>query len=186
MTNIETVRDKIAWSYANLARAHVALLEGSIKYTKTHHIIRSRLFKGLVTGRMSMRSLYDDERLKMTLPQCCSYCGSRERLSLDHLIPRIKGGSDEADNIVWACRSCNSSKNGREMLRWMNERESFPSIYLLRRYIKIVMAKSESLCILDNLLIDFDETDYPFSIKLLPVSFPPLEKLFLFVHPIDQ
>ena len=113
---IETVWDHIAWSYANLARADAALIEGCLKYKRHHHIIRSKLFSGLRTGKMSMRSLYDDERLKMTLPQACCYCGSAEALSLDHLIPRFRGGEDEGDNLVWASRRCNSSKGSADLL----------------------------------------------------------------------
>ena len=113
---IETVWDHIAWFYANLARADAALSEGCLKYKRHHHIIRSKLFSGLRTGKMSMRSLYDDERLKMTFPQACCYCGSTEGLSLDHLIPRFRGGEDEGDNLVWASRRCNSSKGSADLL----------------------------------------------------------------------
>jgi 5-methylcytosine-specific restriction endonuclease McrA len=104
---IETVREQIAWSYANLARADAALKENATKYSKTHYMIRSKLYRGLVSGDMSMRSLYDDERLKMTLPQACCYCGATSNLSVDHLIPRVKGGPDESDNLILACRTCN-------------------------------------------------------------------------------
>jgi 5-methylcytosine-specific restriction endonuclease McrA len=43
----------------------------------------------------------------------CRYCGSTSWLSIDHVIPRAQGGSDEADNLVVCCRSCNSRKGGR-------------------------------------------------------------------------
>lgn len=187
MPPIETVRDQIAWSYANLARAHAALSEGCPRYTRTHHIIRSRLFKGLISGRMSMRSLYDDERLKMTLPQICAYCGSRNKLSLDHLLPRCKGGQDKGDNLVWACRSCNSSKNDQDMLRWMLDRGMFPSIYVLRRYLKIVSERCEALGLLDERLTDVVNSNLcPFPLELLPLSFPPLEQLSLWIAPTDD
>ena len=66
-----------------------------MKYEQVHHVIRMRLYNGLVSGRMSMRSLYDDERIKMTVPQACYYCGAEGNLAVDHLIPRIRGGADE-------------------------------------------------------------------------------------------
>jgi hypothetical protein len=31
----------------------------------------------------------------------------------DHVIPRCQGGDDSTDNLVVACRPCNSRKNGR-------------------------------------------------------------------------
>ena len=83
--------DHIAWSYANLARASSALKDGAASYKTVHHMVRAKLFKGLKTGEMAMRTLYYDERTKMTVPRACSYCGSEDNLSIDHLIPRIKG-----------------------------------------------------------------------------------------------
>lgn len=43
----------------------------------------------------------------------CRYCGSERNLSIDHVVPRIQGGSNELENLVVACRSCNSRKGGR-------------------------------------------------------------------------
>lgn len=40
----------------------------------------------------------------------CAYCGSEDNLTLDHIIPKIKGGSDSVTNIVCACNECNHSK----------------------------------------------------------------------------
>lgn len=183
---IRTVKHQIAWSYANLARAHAALDQGCQRYTRSHHIIRSRLFHGLVSGRMSMRSLYEDERLKLVLPHACAYCGSLDRLCLDHLIPRIKGGPDDADNILWACRSCNGSKHGRDLLRWMQVRGGFPSLFVLRRYLKLIWARSDALALLDTEIEDALVLALPFSLALLPQAFPPLDQLCLWVRPAGE
>ena len=42
----------------------------------------------------------------------CVYCGDRNRgtLTLDHVIPQSKGGGNDWDNLVTACRSCNLQK----------------------------------------------------------------------------
>lgn len=40
----------------------------------------------------------------------CQYCGSTKHLTLDHVIPRSKGGTHTWDNVVAACEKCNSSK----------------------------------------------------------------------------
>lgn len=178
---IETVHDHIAWSHANLARAHAAITDGCSTYQRHHHIIRSRLFSGLKTGTMSMRSLYDDERLKLTLPQACCYCGSSERLSLDHLIPRIRGGSDVSDNLVSACRSCNSSKGGSDMLVWMDKKQTFPSLLLLRRYLKLVTRYCDENALLSCDLAEALKQDHPFSLALVPHDFPELPRLQLWM-----
>ena len=60
--------------------------------------------------RRSMRQLVrirDDFR--------CVYCGVREtqigaELTLDHLRPRVHGGADNAENLVYCCHACNEFK----------------------------------------------------------------------------
>jgi 5-methylcytosine-specific restriction endonuclease McrA len=44
----------------------------------------------------------------------CQYCGKRTRdLTIDHVIPRNRGGTSTWDNVVSACKSCNHRKAGR-------------------------------------------------------------------------
>jgi 5-methylcytosine-specific restriction endonuclease McrA len=47
---------------------------------------------------------------------CCYYCG-QEATTVDHLLPRSKGGNDSMDNLVAACTKCNYSKGGRFFVR---------------------------------------------------------------------
>ena len=41
------------------------------------------------------------------------YCGSKKHLTLDHLIPRSRGGQHTWENVVIACERCNSRKGSR-------------------------------------------------------------------------
>ena len=43
----------------------------------------------------------------------CQYCGSKDELTFDHLLPRSKGGETNWDNVVTACSSCNVKKGGK-------------------------------------------------------------------------
>ena len=44
----------------------------------------------------------------------CQYCGaSHGDLTLDHVIPRSKGGAHTWENLVTACRPCNHRKGGK-------------------------------------------------------------------------
>jgi len=44
----------------------------------------------------------------------CQYCGrERGKLTVDHVIPRSKGGSSAWDNIVTSCAPCNRRKGDR-------------------------------------------------------------------------
>lgn len=40
----------------------------------------------------------------------CQYCGSRSNLTVDHVIPKSKGGVSSWDNIVASCAPCNRRK----------------------------------------------------------------------------
>lgn len=40
----------------------------------------------------------------------CQYCGAKSRLTIDHVIPKSKGGKDTWENLVVACSSCNTKK----------------------------------------------------------------------------
>ena len=40
----------------------------------------------------------------------CQYCGSRGSLTVDHVIPRSKGGGSTWENIVASCAPCNRRK----------------------------------------------------------------------------
>jgi 5-methylcytosine-specific restriction endonuclease McrA len=42
----------------------------------------------------------------------CQYCG-RDADSIDHVVPRSRGGTHEWDNVVAACRRCNLAKGNR-------------------------------------------------------------------------
>ena len=46
----------------------------------------------------------------------CQYCGAQPpkgQLTLDHVIPRSRGGGDSWDNVVAACIPCNQRKGDR-------------------------------------------------------------------------
>jgi len=46
----------------------------------------------------------------------CQYCGRqfpRSELNLDHVVPRMKGGTSVWENVVCSCHRCNRIKGGR-------------------------------------------------------------------------
>lgn len=53
----------------------------------------------------------------------CPYCGapmpSRSK-SLDHVVPRSRGGAHSVTNVVVCCRSCNSRKHARTPEEWLS------------------------------------------------------------------
>lgn len=48
--------------------------------------------------------------------ETCQYCGAqpgRSHLTVDHVVPRSRGGLTSWENVVAACRDCNHRKGGR-------------------------------------------------------------------------
>jgi len=43
----------------------------------------------------------------------CQYCGSKDRLTIDHVFPKSRGGKDTWENLVAACVPCNNRKGDR-------------------------------------------------------------------------
>ena len=43
----------------------------------------------------------------------CQYCGCTKNLTIDHLIPRSRGGEDTWENLVVACMPCNTRKSDK-------------------------------------------------------------------------
>lgn len=43
----------------------------------------------------------------------CQYCGAKEDLTFDHVIPRSKGGMTTWENVVTACSPCNLRKGDK-------------------------------------------------------------------------
>ncbi len=51
----------------------------------------------------------------------CTYCGAGEDLTCDHIVPLVRGGTNDPENLVTACRSCNSSKGDRLLEDWLSQ-----------------------------------------------------------------
>ena len=50
---------------------------------------------------------------------CCQYCGEyfpATKLTLDHVIPRSKGGKTDWGNIVSSCSACNLKKGSKTLI----------------------------------------------------------------------
>jgi len=64
----------------------------------------------------------DEQRVFEACGNRCVYCGSTEKLTLDHVIALSKGGAHAESNLVAACLSCNCSKGARPVAEWLATR----------------------------------------------------------------
>ena len=176
---IEKVREFIYLSYSNLAMAHTAVDKKQEKYGAFNYMIRARLFKGLKDGTMNMRTIFDDEKIKLLTGQICNYCGSTDKLALDHIFPQKFGGLDNAENLIFACRTCNSSKGKKDLMEWMNFRGQFLPLMIIRRYLKLTFSYCNENGLLDKKIEELKDLELPFKIDLLPINFPSPNELIL-------
>jgi 5-methylcytosine-specific restriction endonuclease McrA len=56
----------------------------------------------------------------------CAYCGCQpEKVTLDHVIPKAKGGTTHRANLVPACAGCNVAKNHCDVWAWYHDQPFF-------------------------------------------------------------
>jgi 5-methylcytosine-specific restriction enzyme A len=51
----------------------------------------------------------------------CHYCGKEvgaRALTMDHVVPIVRGGRSNRGNVVPACRACNAAKKHRLAFEW--------------------------------------------------------------------
>ena len=65
------------------------------------------------------------ESIKNQWDHKCAYCGSTEKLSLDHIIPQCKGGSNHVNNVLCACTKCNADKGHEDWIIWYIQQPFF-------------------------------------------------------------
>lgn len=71
----------------------------------------------------------------------CQYCNAnRIALTIDHIIPKKRGGSDTWENLVAACQPCNQKKGGltlKESNMVLNRIPKRPNrLHYFQRYVK--------------------------------------------------
>jgi len=64
-------------------------------------------------------------------------------------------------------------------MRWCIEKNNFPSVFVLRRYIKLIYLHCKQENLLDLTLEEIRQVELPFDIFALPYEFPPLSELAL-------
>jgi 5-methylcytosine-specific restriction endonuclease McrA len=74
--------------------------------------------------------------------QTCQYCGSKTGpFTVDHVIPKHRGGPDSWENLVCACVRCNTRKGGRSLeesnMRLLREPKKPSHIFVIQHFIGI-------------------------------------------------
>jgi 5-methylcytosine-specific restriction endonuclease McrA len=106
---------RLAWQRANKDKTKASRLkwelanpESSIRRRISRRAAKRNAFVGQITKKEIGR-LYASR---------CFYCGSNQKITLDHVIPISRGGSHSIGNLVPACQFCNFSKHDKLLMEW--------------------------------------------------------------------
>jgi 5-methylcytosine-specific restriction endonuclease McrA len=130
----------------SVRRAHVLVFKGKAEVVEQlrqplhsatatfpwPHVIRLVKFVRVpraVKRKISRRALFARDGHR------CVYCGSTGRLTLDHVVPRSRGGDSVWENVVTSCAPCNLRKGNRtpeevEMRLLVKPREPTPALFV--------------------------------------------------------
>lgn len=96
------------------------------RYLKVESARRNRMLLARDSTGNALYHLTPSGALKRTFPlsssrrkfvlqrdNACVWCGSLDRLEVDHIVRYIDGGGNDADNLRALCHDCHASRGGR-------------------------------------------------------------------------
>lgn len=69
-------------------------------------------FQKIMANKPSRQMIYSRDNHQ------CQYCRSIKNLTIDHIMPRSRGGDNSWSNLVTACMHCNTHKGDRTPEEW--------------------------------------------------------------------
>lgn len=182
---LETVRHHIIWCYSGLSVSRRLMRqakmrgEGWIEPRSELSKMINRQMTWYLVGLHRMRSLDRDDQLALDGGKSCMHCGdSVAGYHMDHLVPTSRLGDTFVEyNQVRSCPRCNLRRGNKDLMIWYRENQAFPTMSVLRRYLKICFRLSDRMGLLD---LPEDEAilkGLPFVPSALPRRFPPVGDL---------
>lgn len=107
------------WLEASLLQSELNLTDDEAEWIRSvnFEIRVPRVIRLLRYERLPRNSIkFNRRNIFLRDENCCQYCGRRygsHRLSLDHVLPKSRGGPTNWENIVCCCLDCNVRKGGR-------------------------------------------------------------------------
>jgi 5-methylcytosine-specific restriction endonuclease McrA len=86
-------------------------LKNKERYQANDHNRKKKRRARMHGGRVTVAEWIE---IKARYKSRCVYCGSRQNITMDHIVPLAKGGRHEPTNIQTACRRCNTRKSATD------------------------------------------------------------------------
>ena len=150
------------WLHIQYAQMYRHQLMGRVGLNRGMATAKARqLLTDLDSGRRQITDFPSAAAEKRKREGRCAYCGDPAANSTDHLIPRLRGGPEDADNHVPACRRCNASKGSKDVFEWAESKGFFP-LEVTKRYIRLAYRWTERNGLLDSPLASLWAAGPPF------------------------
>lgn len=143
--HVRTVRQLIYWEYAKL-------MAGSAVGDRRNFRYVTYCYKRLDAGKLAPSAILRENKLLVMGDKVCAYCEAEcPDLQWEHILPRSLGGPDTIDNMVLACRGCNSAKGARDLFAWYGREKQYEIPRLaLGKYLKLIFELHEQAGTLDS------------------------------------
>lgn len=185
-----TVEEHILWSYAMLSITRQMMNDrrkGSPDRfaggrTKWSNIEMTRYLQ----QKRNISTLDRDDALAQDGIKVCAHCSvNAPKFQWDHLIPRSKLlGEYVALNQVRSCPNCNISRGNKDLMYWHRQNQTFPTLGVLRRYLKLCYFYAKQGECLGVPAVSAVQDGLPFDPRTLPRQFPAVEDLVWdYAHP---
>lgn len=173
----ESFGQYLHWAYANLQMMDYALSAGKKKFDRSCFSVRSKAYKAYEEGSWHIHDLLENNIAKIQNPDVCWYCGRKvdnpKELTIDHIIPRSKGGTNDMDNIFLVCKTCNSSKRDMDVMEWFfTKKEQFPPLKVISHYLKQINIYATVNGLINKTLEEIATLELPFNPDFIPIEYP--------------
>lgn len=107
---------QLVWSHRNIEKRKIIKNRWRAKNKERTNFLsrmyhyRQKNAKGKTTFE-EMQELYKNNPI-------CVYCGKNKSNTIDHIKPLSQGGSNNFENLIACCVSCNSKKGDRSLIKW--------------------------------------------------------------------
>jgi hypothetical protein len=140
---VKTIREGIYWQYAKL-------ISKSAGFGIDNRAFQMSTFLKLRDGKLKWSSAINEYIKEHENKNVCAYCGSTGDLTLEHILPTVRGGPNIADNATFVCKKCNSSKGPKRLYEWFGyaNRDKIPRI-AEGKYLKLMFELHKRMGTLD-------------------------------------
>lgn len=122
MKETDTIEKLIFYQYAKLiVRSAKKHNDGKKAKSSDFGLIRAK-YNELVNGKLKWSDILREDIQFAESDKMCAYCGCTVGITLDHIVPKTLAINEKCascdkiqavHNIIYACKSCNSSKGTR-------------------------------------------------------------------------